>query len=106
MMVIEIVALFFLCKKNGLLALRKGLKSGLWQRYTILAWIVAESIGVLLAIGPFGNKDMFSLSANLMGLTSAFGGYLFIKYILEKKPDFYEDDINSIGVDDLHPPRN
>jgi hypothetical protein len=42
----------------------------------------------------------------LIGVASAFGGYLFIKYILEKKPDFYEDDINSIGVDDLHPPRN
>jgi len=104
MIVVEIVALFFLCKRNGLLALQKGLKSGLWQRYTVLAWIVAETIGALFAWGIFGKEDIISTAS--IGLASAFGGYLFIKSILEKKPDsFDEKDINSIGTDDLHPPR-
>jgi hypothetical protein len=86
------------------LAIQKGLKSGLWRWYTVLAWIVAESIGAILGMAAFGLDNLIGLM--LIGVASAFGGYLFIKYILEKKPDFYEDDINSIGVDDLHPPRN
>jgi hypothetical protein len=39
-----------------------------------------------------------------IGLASAFGGYLIVRAILEKKPDAYEDDIDNIGVDDLRPP--
>ena len=40
-----------------------------------------------------------------IGLVSAFGGYLFVRAMLEKKPDVIEEEINRIGVDDLHPPR-
>ena len=100
---LEIIALIFLCKKNGNLAIQKGLKPGLWKWYTVLAWIVAEMIGVILAMGLFGQGNLIGLM--LMGIISAFGGYLFIKYVLEKKPDTFDDDINSIGIDDLQPPR-
>jgi hypothetical protein len=41
-----------------------------------------------------------------LGIISAFGGYLIIKYILEKKPDLNTDDMDQNSVDDLHPPRN
>jgi hypothetical protein len=101
---LEIIALIFLCKKNGNLAIQKGLKPGLWKWYTVLAWIVAEMVGVILGMGFFGQGNIPGLM--LIGIASAFGGYLFIKYVLERKPDTFDDDINSIGIDDLQPPRS
>jgi hypothetical protein len=100
---IEIIALIILCKKNGNLAIQKGLKSGTWKWYTVLAWIVAEMFGVILAIGLFGQENIVGVMS--LGLVSAFGGYLFIKSLLEKKPDSFDKEINRIGTDDLHPPR-
>lgn len=98
---LEIIALIFLCKKNGDLALRKGLKPGTWKLYTVLAWIVAEFIGVFIGLMAFGEDNLIGLM--LIGLACAFGGYLLVRAILEKKPDPIEEDINSIGVNDLRP---
>jgi hypothetical protein len=102
---LEIVALIFLCKMNGALALKKGLKPGSWKLYTIFAWIGAEITGMVLGISFFGldKKDIPGLMA--IGLVSAFGGYLIVRAILEKRPDIIEEDINRIGVDDLQPPK-
>ena len=100
---IEIIALIFLCRKIGELAIKKGLKAGTWKAYTVLAWIVAEMIGVVLGMLAFGNGNLLGIA--LIGIVSAFGGYLFVKAILDKKPDSFDEDINKIGVDDLHPPR-
>lgn len=102
---LEIIALIFLCKMNGTLALKKGLKPGSWKLYTIFAWIAAEITGMVLGISffGFGKNDIYSLMA--IGLVSAFGGYLIVRAILEKKPDVIEEDINRIGVDDLQPPK-
>jgi hypothetical protein len=100
---LEIIALIVLCKKNGNLATQKGLKPGTWKWYTVLAWIVAEMIGVMLGIALFGQENIIGIMS--LGLVSAFGGYLFIKSVLDKKPDSFDEEINRIGVDDLHPPR-
>ena len=99
---LEIIALIFLCKKNGELAARKGLKPGTWKVFTVLAWLVAEIAGMLVAISALGTGNLIGTMA--IGLFCAFGGYLAIKYTLEKKPDHFEDDINKIGVKDLRPP--
>lgn len=99
---IEIIALFFLCKKNGELAAQKGLSPVRWKWYTIAGWLIAEFTGLLLGMLLFGNTNLYGLMA--MGIVSAFGGYLYVKALLEKKPDTYDDDINKIGVSDLHPP--
>lgn len=100
---IEIIALIVLCIKNGKLAAQKGLKPGIWKLYTVLAWIVTEMMGVILGIVLFGQENLIGIMS--LGLVSAFGGYLFIKATLDKKPDSFEEDINRIGSDDLHPPR-
>ncbi|MEO6232866.1 MAG: hypothetical protein ABJB11_06580 [Ferruginibacter sp.] len=92
---LEIIALYFLCRINGKLAIKKGLNPTRWKIYTVGAWIVAEMIGVILGIFLFGQNNLPGLMA--MGLVSAFGGYLYIKYILEHKPDSLDDDINNIG---------
>ncbi|MDO9376211.1 MAG: hypothetical protein V4725_09815 [Bacteroidota bacterium] len=100
---IELIALYFLCKINGRLAAQKGLKPLTWKIYTIFAWIVAEVIGVILGLVLFGKDNLGSLAA--IGLVSAFGGYLFIRYVLDKKPDVVNDDLPRTGIDDLRPPR-
>lgn len=100
---IEIIALIFLCKKNGALALQKGLNSRRWKLYTVLGWIVAEMTGLIFGMALFGNGNLYGLLG--LGLVSAFGGYLIVKAILEKKPDSFDEDINKIGVNDLQPPR-
>ena len=99
---IEIIALIFLCKKNGALAIQKGLPAGKWKWYTVLGWLTAEITGLIFGIMLFGNGNIYGLMG--IGLISAFGGYLIVKSILEKKPDSFDEDINKIGVSDLRPP--
>ncbi len=100
---IEILALVFLCRKNGNLAAQKGLPPGKWKWYTVLGWITAEIAGFIIGVLLFGNENIYGLMA--IGLISAFGGYLIVKSILEKKPDTFDEDINKIGINDLRPPR-
>ena len=112
MLIIEIIALVFLCKSNGQLAFKKGLKPNTWKLYTVLAWLGAEFIGCILGLIMFGQgvsdptkieqAQLFKMS--FVAIFCAFGGYLIIRSILEKKPDTIDHDINSIGVDDLKPP--
>jgi hypothetical protein len=103
--VIEIIALIFLCRLNGQLAEKKGLPKKTWWINTIGAWVACEFVGVVLGSMMFGIHNIFAVMG--VGLFSAFGGYLLVRYILEKKPDDKNDldkDINRIGVDDLRPP--
>jgi hypothetical protein len=115
-MLIEIIALFFLCRRNGLLAVKKGLNATRWKWYTIFGWFAAEIAGIFLGILLFGKTNFENLNdinalekSNFyglaaMGLISAFGGYLIVKAILENKPDIFDEDINKIGISDLQPP--
>lgn len=115
-MLVEIIALFFLCRKNGALAIKKGLPAGKWRWLTILGWFVAEFAGIILGMMLLGTSNIENITdindfekSNLygiwaIGMASAFGGYLLVRYILEKKPDMYEEDINRIGINDLRPP--
>lgn len=100
---VEIIALIFICIKIGRLAIQKGLKPWPWRFYAILAWLVAEIVGVMLGLLLFGQDNLIGIM--MLGLVSAFGGYLYIKYVLDQKPDSFDEDINRIGADDLHPPK-
>jgi hypothetical protein len=101
---LEVIALYFLCKKNGMLASQKGLNPRTWKWYTVLAWILTEMIGVIMGITFYGESNLVGIMS--LGIISAFGGYLIIKFILEKKPDLNKDDIDHNRVDELQPPRN
>ena len=101
---IEIIALYFLCKANGKLAAQKGLKPLTWRINTIVAWLLAEIIGVIIGFFLFGKDNLGALAA--IGLISAFGGYLYIRYILDNKPNAIHDEVKRTGVEDLSPPRN
>jgi heme A synthase len=98
---IEIIVVILLCLHIGKIAKRKGLQPGIWRFYTVLAWIVAEMIGIGIAVFVLNSRDLLGLM--FMGLICAVGGYLLVKSILDKKPDHVEDDIDRIGTDDLRP---
>ncbi len=82
---LEIVLLYFLTKSIGKLAVKKGLPSLRWKLTLIGAWIVFEMIGLMIGVAMFGTGNLVGLIA--IGLASAFGGYLVVRYVLENKPD-------------------
>lgn len=100
---LEIIALYFLCKMNGSLAEKKGLKPITWKLYTIFAWVVCEFIGMMVALTMFDKTNLFPILG--ISVFFAFGGYLFVRKSLENKPDALDNDINQIGIDDLQPPK-
>jgi len=99
---LEIIALVFLTRRIGRLAILKGLKPSSWKRYTIAAWFACEIFGCVVAAVLFGYDNLFSIVS--IGLGCAFGGYLMVRAILEAKPDILDEEINSISADDLKPP--
>ena len=98
---LEIIALIFLTKNIGAIALKKGLKPGTWKLYTVLSWFAGEIIGVFAGLMIFGEDNLVSIL--LFALGGALGGYFILKAALDKKPDAMDDDINRIGADDLRP---
>lgn len=98
---LEIIALFFLTRKIGALALKKGQKAGTWKLYTILSWLAGETLGIIAGLMIFDYSNIVSIM--LMAIAGAIGGYIYIQSKLEQMPDNIDDDIRRIGVDDLRP---
>ncbi len=93
---LEIIILYFLTKKIGLLAISKGLSAGRWKLNLVLAWIVAELLGAVIAVMIFGQDNLFS--ALLIAIACALSTYFIIKNYLIKLPDVIdEEDLNNIG---------
>ncbi|UAY52303.1 hypothetical protein [Ferruginibacter albus] len=117
----DAIILIFLCWGISIKARKKGLSSIRWIFYTIAAWFGAELfIGAPLALSlshinaeqlrnmvlnPTSNADLSQLLLfELIALMAAFGGYLVIRYNLEKKPDYDDNEKKDVGIDDLKPP--
>ena len=99
---LEIIAIIILSRKNGQLAVQKGLKSGTWIWYSVLAWIGFEIAGIIIGFLSFGEENFWATYFLAVGL--AVSSYFFVRSILNKKPDIMNDDeINRIGVKDLYP---
>ncbi|MBK7433081.1 MAG: hypothetical protein IPI66_03700 [Chitinophagaceae bacterium] len=98
---LEIIALIFLTRQIGTIAMRKGLKPGTWKLYTVLSWFAGEIVGLFVGFMLFGSDNLISIL--LVAIGGALGGYFILKSTLDKKPDAIDDDINSIGVNDLRP---
>jgi hypothetical protein len=93
---LEIIVLIFLTREIGRLALQKGLHKTRWKLYTVLGWIIAEVLGVIIGIMIFGKENIFSVV--LVGLALAVTSYFMIKANLNKRPDAdLDDDINKLG---------
>jgi outer membrane lipoprotein SlyB len=93
---LEIIALIFLTKEIGKIAVEKGLKPAPWKLYTVLAWIAGEIAGGIIGILIFGGNNL--VSAALVAIGGAITGYLILKTNLSKRPDEMDDDINQIGM--------
>ena len=93
---LEIIALIFLTKQIGALAVKKGLKPGTWKLYTVLLWFGAEIGGIIIGFGIFGQEGM--IGAVLFGLACAVASFFILKSSLSKRPDV-DDEISYIGKD-------
>lgn len=98
---LDIIILIILARSIGRLAMQKGVSSGPWKLYMILGWFAAELLGIFVALIIFP-YDPF-VPALLLGLGCAYTSYIIIRSVLSKKPDHFDEDINSIGVNDLRP---
>jgi hypothetical protein len=98
---LEIIALPFLSRNNGKLAVTKGLKLWTWIMFTILSWLGFELAGAIMGILIFGWDNL--VPAYLLAVASGVLGYFFIRDILQKKDDMVEEDTNRTRVSDLYP---
>jgi hypothetical protein len=98
---LDIIILYFLLKKIGLLAKEKGVSSVKWKILTVLSWFVFEGIGVDFALAWAGLGEIKSVTqfssiiisnpgVMLFAYFCAFGGYLLVRYLLERKPNQQE----------------
>ena len=93
---LEIIALIFLTKEIGKIAVRKGLKPVTWKIYLVIGWLFSETIGLVFGIMIFGMDNLVSIM--LVGITFAISCYYIMKAQLNRLPDqSFDDDINNIG---------
>ena len=93
---LEIIALIFITREIGKIAASKGLKPLTWKIYTVLAWIIFEIWGFMVALIFFDKDNLFSIM--MVGLMFAITSYFWIKARLNKIPDNrLDDDINKMG---------
>jgi hypothetical protein len=90
---IEIIALIFLSRYIGNLAFQKGLSSGWWRFYTVIAWLLFEFIGAIIGIIIFDKTNFVSIV--LVAYASAITSFYILKAYLNKLPDYFpEDDLD------------
>jgi len=93
---LEIIALIFLTREIGNLAENKGIQPLKWKIFTIVSWVIAEMLGIIVGFMLFGKNNLFSVI--LVGLTFAITSYYILKAQLNKLPDqSIDDDINNFG---------
>lgn len=61
----------------------------------VLAWILFEFVGILISMVFFHSDNLLLMEAT--GLVFAFGGFLFVKFRLERLPDKNDDWLEQIG---------
>lgn len=117
-MILDILLWFFLAYRNSERAKRKGQKPFVWGFYTVIAIIGMMMIGSLVVVLNLSkNIDIELLSAadlktreavtlqlmeafknNPLNIVTiylfSFGGYLLIRYLLDKKPEKKEPEIH------------
>lgn len=86
---LEIIALIFLGRKNGDLAVRKGLNRSTWIAITIVAWLVAEFAGAFLFVMILQTTSFGALILPAYGF--AIISYFIVRGILDRKPDVVQD---------------
>ena len=76
--------------------MEKGLKSFKWQLFTILSWFIFAAIGMIISLQWLGYEQIKTPDEIIAAVTRnpgitffslfcGYGGYLLVRYILEKK---------------------
>ena len=91
---IELIALIFITREIGRLAVQKGLRHGKWKFVCIGFWFALEFVGVIAGLLIFSVDNIVSIA--LLALAFAFTSYFILKNYLEKLPDAYDEDIENI----------
>lgn len=96
----ELILCVFCSYQNAQVAKRKGQNTIVWGLITLAAYFIFYCIGaaILLAImykGPLDQVALmdFMMSRPIMVITFIFfglGGYLLVRYLLERMPDVKE----------------
>lgn len=95
---LEIILLYFLCRKMGNIAREKNLKPFRWQLYTIISFFLMEGLGLNLAMSwlnigePTSMEQVTKFMSGypgvfLFSLFTGFGGYLIVRKVLETRPN-------------------
>ena len=98
----EIIILFFACRYIGKLALRKGVSPIKWKLITILLFLIFEMIGMNIYMYNLGNPKLETLQQSIeflkdhsavvfINLFIGFGGFLLVRFYLERKEDTVEE---------------
>jgi hypothetical protein len=83
---LEILAIIYLCRKNGSIAEKKGHPSGRYKALTALLWIGGEIGGAILAlIMTSGNDDLGGL-VYLFALVGAVVGAGLSRWMVNRLP--------------------
>ncbi|MFM7710859.1 MAG: hypothetical protein ACKO5C_08085 [Ferruginibacter sp.] len=103
---IELILLFFMCRHNSRLAKERGLSSGKWMLITVVLFFIFESIGLGLAmthknmVPPKNYSEAEKVAQeiakypeiNLFALFVGVGGFLLVRYFIERKPVLKKDE--------------
>ena len=87
---IELLALIFLTKEIGKLAILKGLPPGRWKFICVLFWFLMEIVGIIAGMIFFGKDNLVSIV--LVGLGFAVTGYFMVKNYLQNLPDINDQN--------------
>lgn len=88
---LDLLILVFIVIHIGNKARRKGQNVFKWRLLTVVAWLAAEFFGLLIGVAILGfSKEVF-FNLMIIGLVSAFGGYLLVRYNLDKYPDIEDE---------------
>jgi hypothetical protein len=100
--IVFVLLVVFLAYKNNLLAKRKGQNSIVWVFITILAFFIGEIIGGMIMLllfykGEYTIEGLQAFMTNPVRMlilpAAGMGGYLLIRYILERMPDVKQDNL-------------
>lgn len=82
---LEIIALFFLVRHIGRVAMQKGENVLKWRIYAILAWVGMELLGGVVALMFFAPENIVSILIVAIGF--AITGYYLVLKRLQELPD-------------------
>lgn len=96
---IEIIALFFLLRNIGQMAQARNVQPGRWKWAAFGAWVLAEFLGVFVAMSLLGATMENPTPLIIAGLVFAPGGYLLVHKRLADIPlsGSTNQDIEDIG---------